>query len=1068
MPYHAGMFSHALKCQRQRQRQLLVWRLSSRRLYSAEANHKDAATTLANVNGSKSSKPASKEDRQPSSRKGSQLFDLRRNLENINIRDLSDIVSTTELKMRKMYQEPDLKFKSLDWPKRMNPSLKVSDIDYAYSSPAVGDVVQLAPLNSNFGMSLIADLAVIVKIPLFVNDQKYLFLTRNGIVVPSSKAKIQFRLPKVFDQYMIRDMIMPSKDTETTTDAKTLYLAGDWQTFEESVEVPKSARKLLNSKLSVISERAWRMLPEVSQKLSIINKLLQANNVQTISIFELERFTRKFDLTEFNNMLGIFRSRGTKLSTSMSQQQRQQKNDLDSYLAAYQYIKNNLKGDISFNNDGKINRLGKGFNNIVLPKVYDSAYLYAIYLGIKKQTELWFLKSSSVSTNTRSPLFFETKPLTTTLKVTDDHGIKLHLEDIIKFVNDKLKNKDNGRHPPQYYQELMLLIKDYSAGNITDRDRESFILNFLRRITIFGKVDKVNRTCAFFLLQKLDNLPQGFIYQNPNLWNISLKIPNLKTNVDLITDLEQSYFDSLSVEDLKDSKGDLPDPIKNQRVDFGNLPVYCIDAETAHEIDDGLSIERKSDSEWWLHIHIADPASYFTPDSTISKIALKRTSTVYLAETVIPMLPSLILDIAGLGIDGQPTRTITYSIQYNPLTKEIIKDSAKISGGIVRNFPKVTYNKVDEILASKANSQYKKDLDDLLTVSKMLRQGRVKDGALIIGRQNITVQLDANGAPQIIKESETDSKILVSELMILANSIAGNIFANNKVPAIFRNLDHIVGYLESRKLSSKDKNLKSNKNLIYNTFRQIQNRCQNGETVSFDDFTKIFSLLKASSINTRSFGHNFLGLRNYNPSTSPLRRYGDLVSHWQTHGLILEQQLQKEGKSRSRSKSKSKSKSKSGNGMEQIKEEALYPFRFDQLAGKAMYIQNQGHLIKKAQRESLTYWKIIALINLLNDGQSQSVARAAAGDSNKTKASSVFDLINVNYNSPNNQFEMIAEDQTSEGADITVGNLVDYNLRVIYELGPDEKVPVSGQRTMVEITNVDPVDGQIVVKRKKN
>jgi hypothetical protein len=83
------------------------------------------------------------------------------------------------------------------------------------------------------------------------------------------------------------------------------------------------------------------------------------------------------------------------------------------------------------------------------------------------------------------------------------------------------------------------------------------------------------------------------------------------------------------------------DVLVGLRKDWGSVPVYCIDDIDANEIDDGVSIEPADlPDEYWIHVHVADPASMIEPRSVIAQNAMSAMRTIYLPDRVIGMLPS--------------------------------------------------------------------------------------------------------------------------------------------------------------------------------------------------------------------------------------------------------------------------------------------------------------------------------------------------------------------------------------------------------------------------------------------
>ncbi|KAE8444591.1 hypothetical protein EG329_014422 [Mollisiaceae sp. DMI_Dod_QoI] len=126
------------------------------------------------------------------------------------------------------------------------------------------------------------------------------------------------------------------------------------------------------------------------------------------------------------------------------------------------------------------------------------------------------------------------------------------------------------------------------------------------------------------------------------------------------------------------------DKLRHLRKDWKDLDVYCIDDESASEIDDGLSVEpTEHPEEFWVHVHVADPAAYLKPDHPAAQYAEKLSSAIYFPDRVVPMLnPEWTRDQLSL---GSGKLCLTTSIKLN-LAGDIL--DVKIIPGVVRN---VTY-----------------------------------------------------------------------------------------------------------------------------------------------------------------------------------------------------------------------------------------------------------------------------------------------------------------------------------------------------------------------------------------
>ena len=113
------------------------------------------------------------------------------------------------------------------------------------------------------------------------------------------------------------------------------------------------------------------------------------------------------------------------------------------------------------------------------------------------------------------------------------------------------------------------------------------------------------------------------------VWQPSEQIPRQR-DAGIITD--RIYKDQTARELREDTNADI-------RHDFGDMPVYTIDDASAHELDDGISIEETEGGTTWLHIHIANPSAFLHPESHISTLARLRQTTLYLPDRMCPMLP---------------------------------------------------------------------------------------------------------------------------------------------------------------------------------------------------------------------------------------------------------------------------------------------------------------------------------------------------------------------------------------------------------------------------------------------
>jgi exoribonuclease-2 len=141
------------------------------------------------------------------------------------------------------------------------------------------------------------------------------------------------------------------------------------------------------------------------------------------------------------------------------------------------------------------------------------------------------------------------------------------------------------------------------------------------------------------------------------------------------------------------------DPAAAIRHDFGALTAYVIDDATARELDDGLSVERATDAPGhiWVHVHIADPTRLLHPEHTIARKAARAEETTYFVNRAQPMLPEDFVRDNGLSLgtasaEGRPEHVMTFSAKIAPDGAIVDCD---VRAGLVRSVRLLKYDDVD-------------------------------------------------------------------------------------------------------------------------------------------------------------------------------------------------------------------------------------------------------------------------------------------------------------------------------------------------------------------------------------
>jgi exoribonuclease-2 len=283
------------------------------------------------------------------------------------------------------------------------------------------------------------------------------------------------------------------------------------------------------------------------------------------------------------------------------------------------------------------------------------------------------------------------------------------------------------------------------------------------------------------------------------------------------------------------------------RRDLTHLHAISIDSELTQDIDDALSCEL-ADGLIFLGIHIADPASVILRDTLLDHEARARATSIYFPEGKIPMLPPLLSEEALSLVANRPRPAMSVLVTLTP-EGEVV--DFQITPSLIRVAERLSYDDAD------ARIGHDLRLTHCFELAKCLRQWRFENGAIALPIPQVDLFVDRDG--QIIVHTvdrEAPSQVLVSELMILANSLVGQFCAQRHIPLVFR------GQAAPRETFPTT--------FSYDpVLHYRQQRAMNPARTSLEP--------------TR---HSSLGVDVYTTFSSPLRRYVDLLSHRQLHTYL--------------------------------------------------------------------------------------------------------------------------------------------------------------------------------------
>jgi exoribonuclease-2 len=285
----------------------------------------------------------------------------------------------------------------------------------------------------------------------------------------------------------------------------------------------------------------------------------------------------------------------------------------------------------------------------------------------------------------------------------------------------------------------------------------------------------------------------------------------------------------------------------SQRQNLTAIPLITIDGQATLDYDDAISIESTGNG-YQLGIHIVDVGHFIKKGDIIDREASTRGSSIYMPDRKIPMLPSCLAeDLCSLKI-GKLRPAISTVVQLNSsfdiIDYEIVPSLIKVNH---------QYTYYDVNLMGDTNEE----IVILQKIALKFRKQRLEAGAVQISLPELNVWIDADGEIVVNKiNRESPGRMLVSELMIMANWLMAKFLIKHDVPAIFRTQP-----------SPKERLYKGNEG---NLFQNIMQR----------------RLLSRFILNHEADHHSGLGLEAYTTATSPIRKYFDLVTQRQIRAAL--------------------------------------------------------------------------------------------------------------------------------------------------------------------------------------
>nr|WP_051527314.1 ribonuclease R [[Eubacterium] cellulosolvens] len=321
------------------------------------------------------------------------------------------------------------------------------------------------------------------------------------------------------------------------------------------------------------------------------------------------------------------------------------------------------------------------------------------------------------------------------------------------------------------------------------------------------------------------------------------------------------------------------------RVDLRDKVVITIDGDDSKDLDDAVSVE-KSGSNYILGVHIADVSNYVPASSAMDNEALRRGTSVYLPDRVIPMLPEKLSNGVCSLNEGQDRLTLSC---FMKIDREGHTLESRIVESVICSSHRMTYTEVQKIIVDRdpeLTSMYADIvpmLFDMKNLAEILREMRSKRGMIDFDIPETKIELDEEGRPvRIYPRTANTATRLIEQFMLSANETVAKRYADAKLPFLYRThenpdeekIENLLTTLRTMgvNVTKKEQHISSKE------VQQIVAKVEGNPKEKMISSMLLRSMQQAR-YSPENCGHFGLAAKYYCHFTSPIRRYPDLQIH---------------------------------------------------------------------------------------------------------------------------------------------------------------------------------------------
>lgn len=340
---------------------------------------------------------------------------------------------------------------------------------------------------------------------------------------------------------------------------------------------------------------------------------------------------------------------------------------------------------------------------------------------------------------------------------------------------------------------------------------------------------------------------------------------------------------------------EITDADRKGRRDFREITTFTIDPVDAKDFDDALSVQKLDNGRWEIGVHIADVTHYLQTGTVLDDEAVNRGTSVYLVDRVVPMLPEVLSNnVCSLRPNEEK---LTFSAVFEMDEKGQVHKQW-FGRTLIFSDRRFAYEEAQEILEGKAGD-FAEELRTLNKIALILRNKRMKNGAISFDKHEVKFKLDADNNPTgVYFKTAKEANHLIEEFMLLANRSVAEFIGRAKDGSpsdktfVYRVHDdpdpakllELANFVKQFGYTLSTRGTKS----VSSSLNKLLADARNNPEANMIETLAVRSMAKAK-YTTHNIGHYGLAFGYYTHFTSPIRRYPDvmvhrLLQHYLDHG----------------------------------------------------------------------------------------------------------------------------------------------------------------------------------------